>query len=121
MLGHGTTITFSSGYCGSVQRINRTGLTRAAVPTTHFGTSGGKTFVPSDTYDPGELLVEAQRDASDAVPITGAAETVTLTFPGSLTEAFSGFLVDHEMIAEDEETVMETLRIKASGSVTWGP
>lgn len=122
MLGAKTTITFQSGYFAEVLSLTRTGVARTPVPTTHFGTSGGQTFVPADTYDPGELVVEAHRDPSVAVPIGAAAESITITWPTgapSETEVFSGFLVDHEVIAQREEKVRETLRIKASGNITY--
>lgn len=122
MLGAGTTITFQSGYFAEILSMTRTGVARTPVPTTTFATTGGQTFVPSDTYDPGELVVEAHRDPSVAVPITAAAESITITWPTgapSETEVFSGFLVDHEVIAQREEKVRETLRIKASGNITY--
>lgn len=122
MLGHGTTITFSSGYLAEVLSVERSGVARAPIPTSHFGTTGGQTFIPADTYDPGELVVEAHRDPAVAVPILGAAETVTLTFPTGApaeTEVFSGFLAEHGYVMRDAEKVIETLRIKASGSVAY--
>ncbi len=122
MLGAGTTIAFRSGYFAEVLSLTRSGVSRTAIPTTHFGTTGGETFVPSDTYDPGELVVEAHRDPSTAVPITSAAETVTITWPTgapSETEVFSGFVVDHEVLAQRAEQVRETMRIKASGNITY--
>lgn len=122
MLGAGTTITFQSGYFAEILSLTRTGVARTPVPTSSFATTGGQTFVPSDTYDPGELVVEAHRDPSVAVPITADAESITITWPTgapSETEVFSGFLVDHEVIAQREEKVRETLRIKASGNITY--
>lgn len=122
MLGHGTTITFSSGYFADIVSAERSGVSRAIVPTTSFATTGGQTFVPGDTYDPGELVVEAQRDPSVAVPILGAAETITITFPTGApaeTEVFSGFLAEHSYVLRDVEKVVETLRIKASGGITY--
>lgn len=124
MLGHGTTITFSSGYLAEIVSAERSGVSRVSVPTTHFGVTGGQTFTPADTYDPGELVVEAHRDPSVVVPILGATESVTITFPTGApaeTEVFSGFLVDHSYVMRSEEKVVETLRIKGSGSVSWSP
>lgn len=118
-LGAGTTLTFQSGYCAQILSMNVAGVTRAPVPTTHFGTTGGQTFVPSDTYDPGELVIECQRDVSAAVPISAGIETVTITYPDLSTQAAQGFLVEHEEIAQREEKIRETLRIKRSGNLTF--
>ncbi len=124
MLGHGTTLAFSAatGFIGEILSLNRSGIERTPVPTTHFGTTGGKTFVPSDTYDPGELVLEMVHQPDVVPPIVGAAGTLTITWPtGSETEVFSGFLVGYEETAADEEQVRGTARFKASGAVSWSP
>lgn len=121
MLGHGTTILFDSGFLGEILSINWAGIERVAVPNHHFGTTGGKTFQPADTYNPGELVVEIQHDATDTPPLTNVAETVTIEWPTTPTrsDSFSGFMTGYELNATDEEKVRGTARIKASGDITW--
>ena len=119
MLGHGTTITFDSGFFAEILSINWSGIERAAIPTTHFGTTSYKTFSASDTADPGEMVVEIHHSSTDAPPILTAAETLTLTWPDTETHSFSGFMSGYEISAADEEKVRATARIKASGTITW--
>lgn len=122
MLGHGTTITFSSGFLAEILSLQWTGIERMSVPTTHFGTTGGKTFVPADLTDPGELVVEMHHDATATPPLTGVAETVTITWPTGApaeTHACSGFLSGYEINAADEEKVRATSRLKLTGPITW--
>ena len=121
MLGHGTTITFDSGFLAEVLSLNWSGIERAPVPNHHFGTTGGKTFQPADTYDPGELVVEIQHDATETPPLSAAAETVTIAWPvtPARSDSFSGFMTGYEITASDEEKVRATARIKASGDITW--
>lgn len=121
MLGHGTTVTFDSGFLAEVLSLTWSGIERAPVPNSTFATTGGKTFQPADTYDPGELVMEILHDATDTPPILSAAETVTLAWPVTPTrsDSFSGFMTGYEIVAQDEEKVRGTARIKASGSVTW--
>jgi hypothetical protein len=98
---HGCTITFSSSFCGQVTSVEHSGITRDAVPTSHSGTTGAMTSIPSDLYNPGELTIEGFYDNTKTfvTPITGAAETVTLTMPMASgqsvanTIAGSGFLI----------------------------
>jgi len=120
MLGHGSTITFDSGFLASIQSISLSGVERAPIPNWHFGTSGGKTFEPADTYDPGGLVVDINYDATEIPPITGAAETVTITPAGGADAiSFSGFMTGYDVNMVSEETIRATARIKASGAVTW--
>jgi hypothetical protein len=122
MLGHGTTITFASGYLAEIVSIERSNVSRESIPTSSFATVSGRTFVPADTYDPGELLVEVYRDPTQTVPINQAAETITLTFPTGApaeTEVFQGFAVEHGYSLRDIEKSTETLRIKASGNIAY--
>jgi len=120
MLGHGTVITFDTGFFAEVLSIQHSGIERPAVPTTHFGTTGGKTFVPSDTYDGGELVVELHHANTAQPPILSAAETVTITWPDTIENySFSGFMSGYEINVQDEEKVRATARLKVAGTITW--
>lgn len=119
-LGHGASITFASGFIAKILSIDWGGISRAAIETTVLDTSGGKTFMPGDNYDPGQISVEMQFDSDAAPPITGAAETVTLTFPDGETWAASGFLTEFEIGNVTNEGVMTAnATIKLTGSITF--
>lgn len=128
-LGGGNTATTIISFDGTgtsalfarVLRFDWSGIHRDAVDTTTLATVGGKTFIPSDTYDPGQLNVEMQFDTDRSLTaITATAETVTITFSDGETNAHSngGFLTDFAMNV-DEGVMTATGTIKFSGSVNW--
>lgn len=120
-LGHGAAITFSTGFLAKVLDIGWSGIERASVETTTLEDSaGGKTFMPGDMYDPGELTVEMQFDTDATPPITGAAETVTVTWPDAETWAASAFLTGFEISDVSSESVMKaTATLKFTGDITF--
>jgi len=120
-LGHGAAITFQTGFCAKLLSIEWSGIERAAVETTVLDTSGGKTFMPGDNYDPGELNVEMQFDTDSAwiTAMTATAETVTVTWPDAETAAASGFMTGFEITNITNEGVMTAnVTIKFSGTIT---
>jgi hypothetical protein len=119
MLGHGTTITFDSGFLAKIRSLQWSGIERAVVDDTFFNTTGGKAFEPGDLADPGELVVEIEHNTGDTPPIDSAAETVTITWPDSVNHQATGFMSGYELQTADEEKVIATARIKLSGSINW--
>lgn len=118
--GLGTTIAFSSSFLARVQSMEISGIERAELEsTTMASTAGGKTFLPGDLYDPGEMTVEMQFDTDAAPPITGAAETVTITWPDLETWACSGFLKSISVNVTPEEIMTATAVIKFTGAWTF--
>lgn len=125
-LGSGNTntiITFdgsgTSAMFVNVLRFDWSGIHRDAVDTTTLATTGGKTFIPADTYDPGSLNVEMQLDTDRSItPITNTAEACTITFPDGETRSASGFLTDFAMNVDDG-VMTATGTIKFSGNITW--
>ncbi len=118
-LGHGAAITFASGFLAPITNINWSGMSRTAVDTTTFSTTGGKTKIPSDTYDPGTLSVTMQTPASGNIPLASAAETVTLTFPdGNNTISASGFMTGFTITLEDEGVITSEAEVTLSGNIT---
>ena len=89
------------------------------IDSTHLGTTGARTFVPGGLYDPGTVEVTMKFDASTLMPITGAAETVTVDFPGLTNNwSASGFLTSFEVTGELEDHLEATASIKLSGVIT---
>jgi hypothetical protein len=84
-IGTGATLAYTGWPSYSILSISPSGASRAAVPSSHLGTTGGQTFIAGDTYDPGEIEVECIMDNEDPntndPPITDAAATLTITFP----------------------------------------
>lgn len=120
-IGTGSTITFQSGYFAKILSIEWSGMKRDAIPTSNMATTGGQTFVPSDTYDPGELRVEYQYDSAVSLitPLTAAAEAVTLVFPTSaLSISASGYLTDVSITDQNETLITATATLKFSGTIT---
>jgi hypothetical protein len=121
-LGFGATITFSSSFfTARALNIQWTGMEREWVETTTLATTGGKTFVPSDVYDPGSLEVEMQFRSGTTPPIVGASETVTITFPDLETWAASGYMSGIEWTAPLTGDVMTArATLKFTGAITLG-
>lgn len=124
-IGTGSTITFSTGFFAEITAINWSGIERESFETTHMGSTGGyKQFLPGNLVDPGELEVEMFLAPETPPPITGAAETVTVTMPsagpgGTSTWAASGFLTEFEWEDPVEDVMKATATIKFSGAITF--
>jgi hypothetical protein len=119
-LGNGATITFSSGFLALITDISISGIEREAIDSSTLSTSGGKTFMPSDVYDAGELSVEMQFATDGTPPITSAAETVTVTFPDAETLIAQGFMTGFEISDITNESIMKaSATIKFTGSITF--
>lgn len=115
----GATITFSSSFLARILNIDWSGISRDALETTTTATTGGRTFIPSDTYDPGQLTVEIQFDTDASPPITSTAETVTVTWPDLETWSAAGFLQDFSISAANEQVMTATAVVKFTGSITF--
>lgn len=118
-----------SGYTAEVTNISWSGISRGAVDTTHMGTVeagnfGGRTFMPTDLVDAGEITVECHFDPDTDLAIDAAAAAVTITFPlvtgdgSSATWAASGFCTSFEWNDPLEDKMVATMTIKMTGGVT---
>lgn len=81
--GNGATVAFSTTTgIGNVTTITMNEVATEDVETSHLGTTNYRTFVAADLADAGEIVIEAQFDATaDDVPSTGTAEVITITWP----------------------------------------
>lgn len=117
--GFGTTITFSTGYFAEIISVDGPDLSRESIDTTHMGTTSGlMTFIPSDLIDNGTLSVEMAYVPGTAPPISSAAETVTVTYPGGTTAAFSGFMTSFSPSIPIDDRMTASAEIKVSGAIT---
>lgn len=103
MADTGNTATWTFGttsFSVNAERINGGEKTLESIEDSHLGTTGNKTFIPSDLTDDGEIQVEFQYDGGIAEPALGAVETGTMTFPilagdsAGATLAGTGFLTN---------------------------
>lgn len=123
-VGTGTTIGFSAGaYAAEVLNVSWSGISRPSIDTTHMGTVeannfGGRTFMPGDLVDPGELTVEYHFDPDLDPLIDGAVVTITVTFPGTSTWAASGFCTAFEFTDPLEDKMVCSATFKITGGVT---
>ena len=123
-IGHGTTITFASGLFANIIDLDWSGISRAAVDSSHMGTTGGKTFVAGATYNPGSLSATIQLDDSTAslsthaigVLMVAAAEACTVDF-GSAAYSGTAFATDMGYATADEDIITQPITLKFSGDI----
>ena len=117
--GHGTTITFgTSAFAANLIAVNSFNATRASVDNTHMGTTVAMASLPAELYD-WEMEILIEHDGSDAVPISGANETITIDWAGAAqTYAGSGHVTGYNAGASIGERMEATMSIKGSGEVT---
>jgi hypothetical protein len=119
-IGTGTTVTFgTSGWTPELLDIRGPSYSREAVDMSHFGSTGGKIFSPGDLYDGGEITLELAFDPTDAPPLTGVAETITITYSDSSTTSWSvnGFLTGFEPGVPLEGRATASATFKVDGSI----
>jgi hypothetical protein len=126
-VGTGVTVVFgTSGFSGYLLNIDGPEVARVSVETTHYGTTGGKTFRPGDLYDPGEIALEFAFDPDLSVPIFNAEqpETVTITWPipagksSGATWSASCFCLNYKPSAPLEDKMTATMTLKVTGNIT---
>lgn len=124
-MGFGLTMTYNSTFFSYIRVVSVNNITRAAIDTTHNGTSSGNaTFIPSDIKDWGSIQVEGLFDHNTPPPIDDAAESVTITYPlaGSETVAAtwagSAFMTDFQQSAPYDGVCTFSATLKFSGAIT---
>ena len=121
-IGTGATISFDdeSSFMAEITDISWDGIDRAAIDISHMGTVGGRTFLPGDLYDPGELTVELHLDQDTTPPWDESAETVTVTLKdGAATATWvaTGFLTGFNWNAPLEDKMTATAVIKFTDEI----
>ena len=118
IVADGTTFTITTGTF-EVLSWDHSGISREAIDTTHLATTGGRTFLPAATYDPGELSMEVQFDASTNFPtMTQAAGTTTITLSDGSTYSGSGFVTGWQHTGTEGGKHTGEITFKFSGSLT---
>jgi hypothetical protein len=127
-IADGATVSFGSVFTSlKLASISHSGVSRNTVDASHLGTSGGKDFLASSMYDPGEVSCEVHFDPSLRTTIVGAmtndgtTQALTITYPngGTSTTAWSayGYLTGFEITASKEELMTATATVKLSGNI----
>lgn len=131
-IGQGTQITFG-GVLGSqatgvykLTGLSWSGVERAVADATHMGTTGGKEYVASEIYDPGEVSAEVLFDPAvkpwTSLTNVSSTQAVEVRFAagGTTTLLWSayGYVTGFEAGSQMEDMQTGTVTIKLSGSVT---
>jgi hypothetical protein len=130
--GRGATLTLGTNTWESaalITSITPDPVTRAALETTHLGTTTARTFIPEDLVDNGGFTIEFLNNSTDAnatLPVLQAAETMTITYAvaaGNSTGQIitgSGFCTEYQMgAAAVGELIKGTAKFKWAGTVTF--
>ena len=121
--GQGSTIVFATSlYAGRIIDIDGPDLSRGTIETSHMGTAGLKTYIPTELVEGGSLSVTIELDAASDTPGIGAvAETITVTFGGAggPVWAFSGFVTGWKPSASMGERMTGVLEIKVADDITY--
>lgn len=123
--GFGASISFATGFFAQITGVDWSGITRAALNTTHMGTTNGRmTYLASDLIDSGQLEVTIWFNPSTTPPYASAAETCTLTMPiptgqtVAATWACSAFMTDYKFSMPHDNLMSATATLKFSGTIT---
>ncbi|MCP5017109.1 MAG: hypothetical protein GY938_17835 [Ketobacter sp.] len=121
-VGTGTTIAFAtSTFTAEVMNINGSDISREDIETSHMGTTGYKTYIPSKLVDGGTVDLEIAFDPDDQPPVSGASEVITVTFPtpsGGSSGAkvvFTGYVNTWTWTDPLEEKMTASLTVKVDG------
>jgi hypothetical protein len=130
-IGQGTYVSFG-GIVGNaathykVNSVSLGGVSRDVVDASHLLTTGGKVFLASEYYDPGELSLEIHHDPSlnpmALLTNVSTSQTCNIYFAngGTATQLWSayGFASSFEASAPKDDMMTGTLTIKLSGDLT---
>jgi hypothetical protein len=132
-IGQGTFVTFGSivGSAATHYKVNSVslgGVSRDVVDASHLLTSGGKEFIGSEYYDPGELTLEIHHDPSlnpvNLLTNVSTAQAVSIIFAngGTTTARWSayGLASAFEASAPKDDMMTGSLTIKLSGNLNVG-
>lgn len=115
----GTTYTYS-GITNDVLDIEGPGLERAALETTHMGTTTARTFTPGDLYDAGEVTLTVHFSGQSDIPaITGSASNLVIDWAGGAsTTTVSAFVIGVDVSASVEEIGTARVTFKCTGATS---
>lgn len=86
--GHGSSLTFG-GFNANIISIDPAALKRAAIDSTHLGTTDAMDAIAAKLVDPGEVSCSLQFDPSALPPIQGDPGVLTITFASETEKTWS--------------------------------
>lgn len=119
MLGTGGTFTYT-GFTGNWMSIKPAGMyEREAIKTSHLGTTGAHTYMPSTLYDAGGCVIEFQvtTGVDYAVPAVAAASSLVITWSAGTTITVPAFMTSLEWSNELETLMIGTATFKFSDDI----
>ncbi len=119
-VGTGISILFSGGFLAEILNVSDQNMQRASIDASHMGSTEME-FLPGKLPDWGQLECEIAFDPDMKPPLTGAVETVTISYPNGTTWTRSGFLIGFQSQAPLEERMTATASIKFTGDLTVTP
>lgn len=122
-IGTGTTVTFGTTvFAPQVTNVSWDGISREAIDNSHMGTTGARTSIPGDLYDPGELTLEIWFVTSELAGATEMwtkpAETITVLFPDTGTFVASGFCTGFTLNDPLEDGITATITFEIADDIT---
>ena len=129
-IGQGTYVTFgtivgSAATHYKVNSVSLSGVSRDVVDASHLLTTGGKQFLGSEYYDPGELSLEIHHDPSlnpvNLLTNVNTAQVCSIFFANGGTSVATwsafGFASSFDASAPKDDMMTGTLTIKLSGNL----
>ena len=133
-MGQGTTISFGSILTNAsnsttfkVTGLSWSGISRDVTDASHMLTTGGKEYIGSETYDPGDLSVDILFDPtiSPLVAITNVATNQVVfvrfsnggTAGGTSAWSANGYLSAFDIGVPRDALMTGTCKIKLSGNI----
>ncbi len=105
--------------------ISMSGVSRESIETTNLATTGGRTFIPGNLYDPGSLEVEFHVDNDTPATtmnvntiLTDATTTWVILNPEGGKYDGNGFVTDFNWTYPLEDVASGSFTLKCSGSIT---
>lgn len=123
--GHGTTVGFgtTTGWTPKYTSVAGPSASREVLRTSHLGTATAHTKIPGDLVDFGQYTCEYfyEPAATNAVPPIGAAaETITVTNKGGVTEIFTGFVSGFDTAERVSDNLMRAnLTIEVASTIAY--
>lgn len=115
-IGTGIIVSFVAAALGEIVDVGLPESEVVTVDTSHHGTVGGKTYIPGDLIENGELKVDMALVAG-ALLVVGTVGEVIITFPDATVWTFSGICQKNSPTAPLEETAINSVIFKVSGNI----
>lgn len=127
--GTGAQITFAtSAFTSDLITLTLPERTRAAIDTSHLGTTVAMTSKPAKLVDPGEVSAEFDHNPAAVKLVKNAAETVTITYPLQSGETTAATLAFQAFVTSEGgenftigERMTTKVTLKVSGDYTFTP